>query len=105
MTSVTRPEELDARGRRLRAALAVVLVRDNAPELRLVGDWLDTWAGLGLIVVGMEWQGYDLQLTAYGGRGWRANFFHAGLAHSIVKGSAWEPTPWRVAWEAAIGVS
>jgi hypothetical protein len=27
MTSVTRPEELDARGRRLRAALAAVLVR------------------------------------------------------------------------------
>jgi hypothetical protein len=41
MTSVTRPEELDARGRRLRAALAAVLVRDNAAELRLMHDWLD----------------------------------------------------------------
>jgi hypothetical protein len=30
--------ELDARGRRLRAAL----VRDSAPELRLMHDWLDT---------------------------------------------------------------
>jgi hypothetical protein len=39
---VTRPEELDARGRRLRAALAAVLVRDKAPELRLVHDWLDS---------------------------------------------------------------
>jgi hypothetical protein len=29
---------LDARGRRLRAALAAVLVRDNAPELRLVRE-------------------------------------------------------------------
>jgi hypothetical protein len=36
------PVELDARGRRLRAALAGVLVRDNAPELRLVHDWLDS---------------------------------------------------------------
>jgi hypothetical protein len=33
---------LDARGRRLRAALAAVLVRDNAPELRLVREWLDS---------------------------------------------------------------
>jgi hypothetical protein len=32
------PTELDARGR-LRAALAAVLVRDYAPELRLVGGW------------------------------------------------------------------
>ena len=32
---------LDARGRRLRAALAAVLVRDNAAELRLMHDWLD----------------------------------------------------------------
>jgi hypothetical protein len=38
--------EFDARGRRLRAALAAVLVRDNAPELRLVRDWLDSWSGL-----------------------------------------------------------
>jgi hypothetical protein len=33
--------ELDARGRRLRAALAAVLVHDNAPELRLVREWLN----------------------------------------------------------------
>jgi hypothetical protein len=31
MTSVNRPEDLDARGRRLRAALAAVLVPDNVP--------------------------------------------------------------------------
>jgi hypothetical protein len=37
--------DLDARGRRLRAALAAVLVRDNAPELRLMHDWLDSWSG------------------------------------------------------------
>jgi hypothetical protein len=35
--------DLDARGRRLRAALAAVLVRDKAPELRLMHEWLDTW--------------------------------------------------------------
>jgi hypothetical protein len=37
---------LDPRGRRLRAALAAVLVRDNAPELRLMRELLDTWHGI-----------------------------------------------------------
>jgi hypothetical protein len=80
--------ELDARGRRLRAALAAVLVRDNAPELRLLHDWLDNWSGLGLVIAGMTHQGWDVQLTAYAARDWRANFFPVGIAHSIVGGSA-----------------
>jgi hypothetical protein len=71
-----------------RAALAAVLVRDNRAEQRLVHEWLDSWSGIGLIIVGMEWQGYDLQLTAYGDRDWRANFFPVAIAHSIVGGSA-----------------
>jgi hypothetical protein len=50
---VTRPEDLDARGRRLRAALAAVLMRDNAPELRLMREWLNNWSGIGLIIAGM----------------------------------------------------
>jgi hypothetical protein len=95
---------LDARGRRLRAALAAVLVPADGPELRLVREWLDSWMGIGLIVAGMAHQGWDLQLTAYAGRDWRANFFPAGIAHSILGGSGWEPTPWRAvqraAWEA-----
>jgi hypothetical protein len=37
---------------------------------------------------------------------WRANFFPTGIAHSIVGGSAWEPTPWRAiqreGWEASL---
>jgi hypothetical protein len=95
---------LDARGRRLRAALAAVLVRDNAPELRLVREWLDTGSGIGLIIAGMTHQGWEVQLTANAARDWRANFFPVGIAHSIVGGTAWEPTPWRAvqkaAWEA-----
>ena len=90
-----RPEELDAHGRRLRAALAAVLVRDDAPELRLVRDWLDSWSGIGLIIASMTHQGWDVQLTAYEARDWRADFFPVGIAHSIVGGSAWEPTVWR----------
>jgi hypothetical protein len=82
--------ELDLRGRRLRAALAAVLVRDHAPELRLVREWLDSWSGIGLIIAGMTHQGWDVQLTAYSARtGSR------GIAHSIVGGTGYEPTPWR----------
>jgi hypothetical protein len=92
---------LDARGRRLRAALAAVLVHDNAPEVRLVRDWLNSWSGIGLIITGMTHQGSDVQLTVYAARDWRANFFPAGIAYSIVGGTAWEPTPWRAVQRAA----
>jgi hypothetical protein len=44
----------------------------------------------------MTHQGWDVQLTAYAARDWRANFLLVGHAHSIVGGSAWEPTVWRV---------
>jgi hypothetical protein len=92
---------LDARGRRLRAALAAVLVRDNAPELRLVREWLDNWSGIGLIIAG---QGWDVQLHGLRGARLARNFFPVRIADSIVGGSACEPTPWRAvqwaAWEA-----
>jgi hypothetical protein len=49
----------------------------------------------------MTYQGWDLQLTAYAARDWRANFFPVGIAHSVVGGSAWESTPWRAVQRAA----
>ena len=58
-------------------------------------EWLNNWSGIGLIIAGMTHQGWDVQLTAYAARDWRANFFPGGIAHSIVGGTAWEPTPWR----------
>jgi hypothetical protein len=45
-----------------------------------------------------------VQLTVYATRNWRANFFPVGIAHSIVGGSAWEPTPWRAVQRAAWAV-
>ena len=93
--------DLDARGRRLRAALAAALVPHNAPEVQLVRRWLDSWSGVGLVLAGMAHRGYDVQLTAYAARDWRATFYPVGIAHSIVAGSAWEPTPWRAVQRAA----
>jgi len=66
--------DLDARGRRLRAALAAALVPHNAPEVQLVRRWLDSWSGVGLVLAGMAHRGYDVQLTAYAARDWRATW-------------------------------
>jgi hypothetical protein len=100
---VTRPEELDARGRRLRAALAAVLVRDNAPELRLVRAWLDSWAGVGLIVVGMAHHGFQVSLDEHGAGRWIAVFFRGSGGHEplAAEGTAQERTPWRAVQRAA----
>jgi hypothetical protein len=44
---------------------------------------------------------WDVQLTQYGDGKWRATFYVTGAAHSVVGGSAWETTPWRVVQRAA----
>jgi len=51
----------------------------------------------------MHRQGYDLQLTRYAERGWRATFYTTGMEHSPTSatGSAWEPTPWSAVQGAA----
>src|SRR5262249_6586022 len=54
----------------------------------------------------MHRQGFDLQMTQYDERGWRATFYTTGMEHSPTSatGTAWERTPWartqRAAWEA-----
>jgi hypothetical protein len=69
-------------------------------------SWLDSWSGIGHVAVGMARQGYDLQLTRYDEKGWRATFYTTGMEHSPTSatGTAWERTPWhatqRAAWEA-----
>jgi hypothetical protein len=99
---------LDQRGRLLRAALGFVTLRTAPadPALHELRSWLDSWRGIGAIAAGMAHQGYDLQLTRYDERGWRATFYTSGMEHSATSatGSAWEPTPWHAvegaAWEA-----
>jgi hypothetical protein len=52
---------------------------------------------------GMAHQGFDLQLTRYDDRGWRATFYTAGMEHSPTSatGTRWEPTPWHATQRAA----
>jgi len=51
----------------------------------------------------MHRQGFDLQLTQYDERGWRATFYTTGMEHSPTSatGTAWERTPWRATQRAA----
>jgi hypothetical protein len=63
-------------------------VPPTEPELCVLHRWLDSWAGIGLIAVGMARQGYDLQLTRYDERGWRATFYTTGMEHSPTSGPA-----------------
>jgi len=48
-------------------------------------------------------RGFDLQLTQYDDRGWRATFYTTGMEHSPTSatGTAWERTPWRAVQSAA----
>jgi hypothetical protein len=66
--------------------------------------WLDSWSGIGRVAVGMAHQGYDLQLTRYDERGWRATFYTTGMEHSPTSatGTGWEPTPWHATQRAAL---
>ena len=49
--------------------------------LRALRTWLDSWSGIGHVAVGMHRQGFDLQLTQYDERGWRATFYVTGMEH------------------------
>src|SRR4029453_14527470 len=75
---------LDQRGQLLRAALGFAGCSlpsyDRAPHA--LRTWLDSWTGTGHVAVGMARQGYDLQLTRYDEKGWRAMFDTTGMEHS-----------------------
>jgi len=89
--------------RRIGLVLTLILTLDGA--LHALRTWLDSWSGIGHVTVGMAHQGYDLQLTRYDERGWRATFYTTGMEHSPTSatGTGWERTPWhatqRAAWE------
>ena len=99
---------LDQRGQLLRAALGFAGLPHSlyGRALHALRIWLDSWRGIGHVAVGMHRQGFDLQLTQYDERGWRATFYTTGMEHSPTSatGIAWERMPWpatqRAAWEA-----
>ena len=74
---------LDQRGRLLVAALgfAGCSMPSYDRALWALRTWLDSWAGIGHVAVGMHRQGFDLQLTQYDERG-GDDFRYAGRSVS-----------------------
>ena len=72
---------LDQRGQPLRAVVG--FARCSMPSydraLHALCTWLDSWSGVGHVAVGMHRQDFDLQLTQYDDRGWRATFYTTGM--------------------------
>ena len=85
---------LDQRGQFLRAAVGFPTL--PLPSYDRALHSLRTWPG-------MHRQGFDLQLTQYDERGWRATFYTTGIEHSpkSATGTGWQRTPWRAVQSAA----
>ncbi len=93
----------DRLGRLLLVTLEAARVQADLPVLAALRSWLDSWRGIGDVERGMAHQGYDLQLTRYDAKGWRATLYTTGMEHSITSAmaSAWERTPWHAVQVAA----
>jgi hypothetical protein len=83
----------------LTAALGFLQLSREHAEVAVLRRYLNSWRGLGDVVTGVNAQGFDLKLRQFP-RGWRANLYPTGTAHSIVVASAWETTPWRAVQQA-----
>src|SRR5499427_5552555 len=75
---------LDRRGQLLRAAIGFsgCSMPSYDRTLWALRSYLDSWDGIGRVAVGMHRQGYDLRLTQYDERGWRATFYTTGMEHA-----------------------
>ena len=85
------------------AALGFAGCDATLPEIEMLRSWLSSWRGVGLVTVGMARQGYDLQLTRYDEKSWRATLYTTGMEHSPTSatGTEWERMPWRAVQQAA----
>ena len=94
------PHALDTRGRRLRAALAAVLV--NAPAPELPSYTAGSTRGPASAWWSLVWRARagTCRSPADGDDHRRATFYVTGMAHSITGGSAWETTPCRAVQQA-----
>ena len=93
----------DRLGRLLLVTLEAARADADLPGLGALRSWLNSWRGIGAVERGIATRAYDLQLTRYDARGWRATFYTTGMEHSITSAtaSAWERTPWHAVQGAA----
>jgi hypothetical protein len=76
-----------SRRSRLTAALGFLQLEPRAPELRLLHRWLDSWSEIGLIVVGMSHQGFQVSVGEHGAGQWIAVFYGGRGGHEPVAGA------------------
>src|SRR2546428_12693637 len=69
--------------------------------LHALRRWMDSWAGIGHVAVGMHRQGYDLQFTQYNEPGWRATFYTSRMEHSLTSATGTNYFPVRIGRTAA----
>jgi len=81
---------LDQRGQLLRAALGFAGLPRTSYDRSLwaLRTWLDSWAGIGHVAASIARQGYDLQLTQYDEKGWRATSYTTGMEHTRTSSTA-----------------
>ena len=72
----------DRLGRLLLVTLEAARVDADLPVLGALRSWLNSWRRIGDVERGVARQGYDLQLTRYDERGWRATFYTTGMENS-----------------------
>jgi hypothetical protein len=83
------------------AALGFLRFAPVTPALAALHAWLDSWSGIGMLVVGMERYGFRLSLKKYGnGDGaWVAQFNRDVMTSADGFGSG--AAPWRAVQQAA----
>jgi hypothetical protein len=89
----------DGRRPLLTAALGFLHLDVQTSATRTLHAWLDSWTGVGLVVVGMERAGYRVSITRMEDH-WRARFGSHAMISDDGYGVA--ATPWgavqRAAW-------
>ena len=94
----------DRRHALLIAALGFLQLPPRAPERRLLHRWLDSWTGIGHVVIGMERMGFRVSVKKYGdGEGSWVASFNKDVATSA-DGFGSGLTPWRAVQQAAWNV-
>src|SRR5438034_6920634 len=81
------------------AALGFLRLPPRARELIALHRWLDSWSGIGHIVVGMERHGYAVSLKKWRDGGWTCAFNGDTMLANEGFGSG--PTPWAATQQAA----
>ena len=90
---------MNSRRALLVAALGFLQLPATTPSLCALHSWLDSWSGIGHIIVGMERNGFKISLRSIAAEGWVCSFQSDPMTAASGFGSG--STPWRAVQLAA----